>query len=434
MSQKSSILDQLKGLKNLSVVDSSGAQNDSKNAAAKKDSVWKSLKGIKELEIQRQGAEALNLETPYFRRQEGHGNATCTIDGKTFLNFSNYDYLGLCDVLSVRDAAKDAIDEYSTSASASRLVAGERSIHNDLEDELADFYGMPSCIAFVSGFVTNVTVIGHIMGPDDVVFVDARSHNSIIQGTKLSGAQTIIFPHNDVNGLTRLIEKHRNNYKRALIVVEGLYSMDGDIADLPELINIKYDHNCQIMVDEAHALGVLGKTGRGSFEHWNIAPTDIDIWMGTLSKTLAGCGGYILADETLTEYIGYTAPGFVYSVGMAPATAAASLEALRTLRNEPDRVEKLRQNGSYFLKTAQAAGLDVGHAEGHAIIPVMTLSSVKAVRASQRLLEKGINVMPIIHPAVEAKAARLRFFLSSEHNFEQIDEAIAATKDVLKNI
>lgn len=441
MSEKLSILEKLKDLKKLSSNgktysetvsgERSSVSKHPESVKSKNGSPWKNLRGLQELEIQRQGANALNLNSPYFREQEGHGSAVCKIEGREIINFSNYDYIGMCEVSAVREAAKKAIDEYSTSSSASRLVAGERPIHKDLEAELAANYEKEACLVFVSGFATNMTVIGHIMNENDVIFIDSRSHNSIVQGVRLSGATALIFPHNSIEGLKTLLDKHRKQYKRALIVVEGLYSMDGDIPYLPEIIDLKNRYDCQLMVDEAHALGVLGPSGRGSLEFWNIDTGEVDIWMGTLSKTLAGSGGYIAADEILIDYLRHTAPGFVYSVGIAPALAAASLEALQCMQREPERVQKLESNSKYFLKQANEENLDTGHAMGHAIIPVMTGSSIKAVKASHRLFEEGFNVMPIIHPAVEAKAARLRFFLSSEHSHEQIYKAVKATKTVL---
>lgn len=397
-------------------------------------SCWDDLAGVKELSLQREGAGKLGLYSPYFRVQDGQAHAECVIDGRTIINFSNYNYLDLSGHEAISGAAKDAIDRYGTSASASRIVAGERPIHRELETALAAVYQQKDALVYVSGFATNVTTIGHLMGAKDAVFVDSRSHNSVLQGCRLSGAKTLTFPHNDMEELEHLLQKNRRKFSRVLIVVEGLYSMDGDCPDLPAVIDLKKKYKCQLMVDEAHALGVLGETGLGSWEHWDIDPKDVDIWMGTMSKTLASCGGYIVGDSTLIDYLRHSVPGFVYSVGIAPSLAAASLKALEIMKDEKERVKQLQKNGRFFLEKAHELGLDTGLGEGTAITPIMTGSSIKAVKASQSLLEQGVNAMPIIHPAVEAKAARLRFFLSSAHTEAQMTEALEKTKAILDQL
>ncbi|MBN9402328.1 MAG: aminotransferase class I/II-fold pyridoxal phosphate-dependent enzyme, partial [Burkholderiales bacterium] len=308
--------------------------------------------------------------------------------------------------------------------SASRLVAGERPVQRDLEQALAQVYGTEDCVVFVSGHATNVSAIGHLFGPKDLVVHDSLIHNSVLMGIQLSGAARRAFPHNDVGALDRLLADLRGQFERVLIVVEGIYSMDGDMPDLRALIDLKRRHHAFLMVDEAHALGVLGEKGYGLHEHFGIEGRDVDIWMGTLSKTLSGCGGYIAGERALVEQLKYAAPGFVYSVGIAPPLAAASLAALALMRAEPERVARLKQRGQFFLRQARAAGLDTGLSQGYSVIPVILGSSLKAVRLSNQLFEHGVNVQPIIHPAVEEKAARLRFFLSSEHTEAQIVETI----------
>jgi 7-keto-8-aminopelargonate synthetase-like enzyme len=211
-----------------------------------------------------------------------------------------------------------------------------------------------------------------------------------------------------------------------LIVVEGLYSMDGDTPDLAALATLKDAHDSWLMVDEAHALGVLGSTGQGSHEHADVDPSRIDIWMGTLSKTLSGCGGYIAGSQPLIDLLRHFAPGFLYSVGMPATIAAAAIESLRILQAEPERVQALQQNSEYLARQAKAAGLSTGSCMGRAVIPVISGSSLVATRQSVELFRQGINVQPILYPAVPEKSARLRFFLSSEHTPEQIDQTLAA--------
>lgn len=371
--------------------------------------------GYKEMQVLMAATRTFGVDNPFFRTHEGLATSTTTIGGRRYLNFSSYDYLGLNGHPEVNRAAKDAIDRYGVSASASRLVAGERPVQRELEKALADAYGTEDCVVFVSGHATNVSTIATLFGPRDIVIHDSLIHNSVLEGVRLSGAARRSFPHNDTAALDSILTDIRGQFERALIVVEGHYSMDGDIPDLPALIAIKRRHACFLMVDEAHALGVLGRTGRGVAEHFGSDPRDVDIWMGTLSKTLAGCGGYVAGERALVEHLKYAAPGFVYSVGIAPPLAAASLTALRIMRREPERVGRLQENGRLFLRLAAEAGLDVGTSRGFSIIPVITGSSLKAVRLSGAFFEHGINVQPVIHPAVEEKAARLRFFLTETH-------------------
>ena len=386
--------------------------------------------GYEKMLVPKAVADRLGLDNPFFRIHEGMAGATSHIAGREFINFSSYNYLGLSGHPEVNQAAKDAIDHYGTSASASRLVAGERPIQRELEQALAAVYGVEDSIVFVSGHATNVSTIGYLFGPKDLVLHDSLIHNSVLQGIELSGAARRPFAHNDLTALDQILAESRGRFERVLIVVEGHYSMDGDIPDLPALIDIKRRHQAFLMVDEAHSLGVLGEGGKGLHEHYGVDGREVDIWMGTLSKTLAGCGGYIAGERALVEHLKYAAPGFVYSVGIAPALAAASLAALRVMQKEPERVQKLQHNTRFFLQQARAAGLDLGMSQGHSIIPLMTGSSIKAAKLSSQLFEHGINVQPILHPAVEEKAARLRFFLSSEHSQAQIEFSIQTIQEL----
>ncbi|VUZ22703.1 4-hydroxy-2,2'-bipyrrole-5-methanol synthase PigH [uncultured Comamonas sp.] len=382
--------------------------------------------GYEKMLVPKAAAERFGLANPFFVSHDGLAGATTQIDGREFINFSSYNYLGLNGDARVNQAAKDAIDRYGTTVSASRLVAGERPVQRDLERALAQVYGVEDCVVFVSGHATNVSTIGYLFGPRDLVLHDALAHNSIIEGIKLSGAARRSFAHNDAAQLDQILTEIRGQFERVLIVVEGHYSMDGDIPDLPTLIDIKRRHQAFLMVDEAHSLGVLGATGTGLHEHYGVPGTDVDIWMGTLSKTMSGCGGYIAGQRALVEHLKYAAPGFVYSVGLAPALAAAALKCLEILRQEPQRVHQLRQITQYFLSEAKKAGLNIGLSQGFSIVPVIVGSSLKAAKLSNALFKEGINVQPIIHPAVEEKAARLRFFLSNQHTPAHIDTTVAA--------
>lgn len=377
-------------------------------------------------------AARFGIGNPFFKVHEGSGGAVTHIGGKVYHNFSHYNYLGLTGHPAVNEAAEKAIAQYGTSACASRLVAGERPIQRHLEEALAQVYGVEDCVVFVSGHATNVTTISTLFGPRDLVVHDSLIHNSVLEGIKLSGATRRSFPHNDHMALDVLLTSLRPQFERVLVVVEGHYSMDGDTPPLSALVDIKRRHGAFLMVDEAHALGVLGATGQGSGEYQQVAGTDVDIWMGTLSKTLAGCGGYIAGSSPLVDLLKHTASGFVYSVGISPPLAAASLAALRILQREPERVAQLQARTQLFLSLAREAELDVGTSQGFCVVPVILGSSRKAVSLSNVLFEKGINVQPIIHPAVEEKAARLRFFLSAMHSEEDIKHVCCSLASLVK--
>jgi 8-amino-7-oxononanoate synthase len=380
-----------------------------------------------EIRLIRAAGDRLGLATPYFKVHEGIAGATTRIGNREYLNFVSYNYCGLNGDPRVQRAAEDAIATFGTSVSASRLVAGERPVHRELEQALAAHYQAEDCVVMVSGHATNVTVIGHLLGEGDIVMHDALSHNSVVQGCILSGARRFSFPHNDLDALERMLKSARPRARQALITVEGHYSMDGDVPDLAGLIALARRYDAHLMVDEAHGLGVIGKTGHGIHEHAGVAPDGVDIWMGTLSKTLAGCGGYIAGSAAMVDYLRHSAPGFVYSVGMPAPMAAASLKALEILHAEPERVAKLQANAQLFLAEARARGLDTGPSIGAAIVPVILGSSIRAARAADLLFQRGVNVQPIIHPAVPERAARLRFFLSSLHEPDQIREAVRLT-------
>ncbi len=375
--------------------------------------------------------DAHGLRNPYFIAHEGRTGATARVGDRELINFANYNYLGLNGHPEVSAAAQEAIARYGTSVSASRVVSGERPIHRELEQELASFIGTEDATVFVGGHATNVTTISHLLADGDLVCCDELVHNSAAQGAQFSGARVLHFPHNDWRALDRLLGAVRGSYRRALIVIEGVYSADGDIPDLIGFVDVKTRHAALLMVDEAHSLGVLGATGKGISEHFGVEASAVDLWMGTLSKSLASCGGYIAGRRELTEYLRYTAPGFVFSVGMTPPNAAAALAALRVLRREPDRVRRLQQNGRRFLELSKAAGIDTGTSGGTPVVPAIIGDSMQAVRLSQLLFDRGVNVQPMVAPSVANDKARLRFFLSAGHTDAQIDAAIAALQDAV---
>ena len=281
-----------------------------------------------------------------------------------------------------------------------------------------------------------MTTIGHLFGKSDLIVHDALIHNSVLQGCRLSQATHLSFPHNNWYALDMILKESRPRFRRALVVIEGVYSMDGDIPELPEFIKIKKRHSAVLMVDEAHSIGVLGQRGRGIVERFGIDPADVDLWMGTLSKSFASCGGYIAGSRALIEYLKYTAPGFVYSVGMSPANVAAALAAIRLLRQEPQRVTRLHELSGLFLRLAREKGLNTGAVSSDSpVIPVIVGDSLKALSLSQALFRQGIDVLPMVYPAVPDNSARLRFFVNCTHTPEQIRftlDAVASELEALQ--
>ena len=375
--------------------------------------------------------EAIGVDNPYFMVNDGVTRDTSIINGAEVINFSSYNYLGMSGHPAVSEAVSDAVCRWGSSCSASRPISGEKPVHRELELELAKLLGTEDAIALVSGHATNVTVIGHLLGEGDLVIHDSLAHDSIMQGCMLSGATRRPFPHNDHAALDELLTNIRHQYRRVLIIIEGVYSQDGDIPDLPAFIEVKRKHQALLMIDEAHSIGVLGETGGGIGEHFGVDRTDVELWSGTMSKALAGCGGYVGGSRELVEFLKYTTPGFVYSVGMPPPTAAASLAAIRTIRSEPEHLRRLHALSALFLALARDAGLDTGDSDGTPVIPCIVGSSATALKLSNALLGRGINANPIIYPAVPEDKARLRFFVTSCHSEEQIRYTVKALAEEL---
>lgn len=374
------------------------------------------------------------IPNPYFTRHEGITNDRTTINGRELISWSSYNYLGMSGDPIVTEATREATTKFGTSVSASRLVSGEKTIHRELEQGIANFLGVDDAIVFVGGHSTNESTIGHLLGPGDLILHDALAHNSIMQGAILSGARRRGFEHNNWEQLDSILSEIRHEYRRVLIVIEGVYSMDGDYPDLPKFVEVKQRHKTFLMVDEAHSIGTMGAHGRGISEHFGVDARDVDIWMGTLSKSFGTCGGYIAGCNELIEYLKYTAPGFVYSVGLSPPNCAAALASLRVLQSEPQRVAKVQANSRLFLKLAKAQGLNTGFSNNTPVVPVIIGNSLNALRLSRALFEDGINVQPILYPAVEEKAARLRFFITSMHTDEQIQRTVDAVARHLRAI
>ena len=363
-------------------------------------------------------------DNPYFVCHESTLTDRSLMDGQWVLNFGSYNYVGMSGRKETMEAAKAAIDKYGTSASGSRLLAGEKKLHGELERAIAEWKHAESALVLVGGHSTNVTIVGKFCGKNDLILYDAIDHNSIMEGLRLSDAESLPFPHNDVRALDALLRLNRHEYEKVLIVVEGVYSMDGDIAPIPEYVRLKKEYGCFLMVDEAHSACVIGETGGGVDEYFHLAPDDIDIKMGTLSKGLGTCGGYLAGKKTLIDYLRYNLPGFVFSVGMSPPLAAATLRAVQLLREDPSIMADLRRNIACFVEEAQARGFDIGLAGRTAIIPIIIGKDEDAFLLSNMMRKKGVFVPPAVFPAVPRGKARLRFGVTSCHQPEQIREAL----------
>ena len=370
------------------------------------------------------------LGNPFFSLHQGIAKDTIYTDGRELINYSGYNYIGMSGDPVVIEATQKAIAEYGTSVSASRVLSGERPLHLELEKEIANFIGTEDAIVYVGGHATNVSTIGHLFNEKDLIICDALSHNSIREGCNLSGATIIDFPHNSCHALKTILERERTKYQKVLIAIEGIYSTDGDLAPVPEIVELKHHYQTFLLVDEAHSIGVLGLSGGGIREHFNLQPTDVDLWMGTLSKSFASCGGYIAGCGELIQYLKYTAPGFVFSVGMSPANTAAALASIRLLKSEPERAIDLQNRAKFCLDLAKSKGFNTGFSADSPIIPIIVGEPHKAVGLSQLLGQEGINVQPMVYPSVPYDAARLRFFITSLHSETQI----LATMDTLEKV
>ncbi len=373
-------------------------------------------------------------DLPFFHPRDGVSHSVIRRDGASLISFSGYNYLGLNGHPAVIAAAKNAIDKYGTSASASRIVAGQIELHGELEQKLANFLGTEDALIFISGYLTNVSVISHLLARPDAVIYDSGAHNSIITGARLSGAKTFTYENGNWDELDALLTRERGNFRRGLIVAEGVYSMDGQILDLSKLVAIKKKHDMLVMVDEAHSFGIVGQTGRGVCEAAGLPVDSIDVYMGTLSKTLASSGGYIAGDAGLIEYMRFLCPGLIFSVGLSPADTGAAMAALDILEREPHRPKRLRDRAKFFRKVARENGLTVGGDEESPVASLIVGDDKMAMMLSHNLLAYGIEVQPIVRPAVSATTARLRFFLTANHTEEQILETVPVVARELEKL
>jgi 8-amino-7-oxononanoate synthase/acyl carrier protein len=373
------------------------------------------------------------IENPYFVCHDSIVKDVSMLDGKKeILNFGSYNYIGMSGHPETVKAAKEAAEKYGTSASGSRILAGEKHLYQELEGKIAKWKHTEDAIVLVGGHSTNVTFVGNFCNEKDIILYDALSHNSIMQGCQLSRSASKAFPHNDFIALETILKNVRKKYEKILVVVEGVYSMDGDIAPIPEFVKLKKKYGFFLMVDEAHSACVIGDNGGGVDEYYNLEPDDIDIKMGTLSKGLGTCGGYLAGKKSLIQYLKYNVPGFVFSVGINPPSAAAALKALEIMERDNSIVKNLHKNIDTFLQEAHERGLNTCLAGKTAIISVLVGDDRDAFLLSNLMLEKGVFVPPAVYPAVPRGQARLRFCVTSEHKKEQIVKALDLLMECVK--
>ncbi|MFH0731555.1 MAG: 8-amino-7-oxononanoate synthase [Candidatus Omnitrophota bacterium] len=348
-------------------------------------------------------------------------NGVICIEGREYADFSSNDYLGLSHHAYIKSASCNIIEKLGASSSASRLLSGSLTLHSELEDRTASFKGKEAALIFNSGYQANIGIISSLCSRGDVVFTDKLSHASIIDGVLLSGAKLFRFLHNDAGSLESLLKTHRQKFKNALIITETVFSMDGDIAPLKDLVSIKEEYNCQIMIDEAHATGVFGDSGSGIAEKENLTDS-IDLIMGTFSKALGSFGAYLACSKNIKDYLINTSRSFIYSTALPPSVIAANLASLELIKKEPFRRRELLQKASYFRNELSSLRLTVKGSSQ--IIPLIVKDSRKAVKISSLLKEKGFWAPAIRPPTVPANEARIRFSLSYCHTKDVLDRLI----------
>lgn len=367
---------------------------------------------------------------PYYLPHEGTISAHTRIGGREFISFSSYNYLGLSEHPQVQRAVVDAVRQYGTSASAARILSGNRPLHDDLERAIADFIGAEDAVVMVGGHATNASIVPLLVGDQDIIFHDGLVHDSVQQGVKASGATRHSFPHNDLDALDAALRRRRGNHRRALVCVEGAYSMDGDTAPLAGLVELKERHGAILMVDEAHSFGTVGATGRGICEASGVDPARVDVLMGTLSKAMASCGGYLAGSRRFCDYLRYNLSSLVFSAALSPANTAAALASLRVLAAEPQRVRRLQENADRFRDGVDRLGLDWGTGVGTPIVPVIYGDSARTLSVANDLYRRGISINPILAPAVAERLARLRVFITAQHTSEDLDAALCALAEL----
>ena len=374
---------------------------------------------------------------PFFRVIESEQDTEVTINGEQVLMFGSNSYLGLTTHPALKEASKSAIDKYGSGCAGSRFLNGTLDLHIELEEKLAKFVGKESALVFSTGFQVNLGVISSIPGRHDYIIMDDLDHACIIDGARLSFAKSLKYRHNDMASLEKVLQKCKEDSIK-LIAVDGVFSMEGDLANLPEIVKLAKKYKANIFVDDAHGIGVMGKFGAGTADHFGLT-NDVDMIMGTFSKSLASIGGFVAADTDTINYLKHNARSLIFSASIAPANAASVIAAIDLIQQEPERIEKLWINTYYAMDRLNAAGFDIGHTVTP-IIPIYIRDNAKTFMLTKMLLEQGIFVNPIVTPAVSNESSLIRYSLMATHSIDQIDEsidkitAIAKKLDILQKV
>jgi 8-amino-7-oxononanoate synthase len=358
---------------------------------------------------------------PYFRPIQSEQDTEVYIEGRKILMFGSNSYLGLTSHPKVKEAAIAAVKKYGSGCAGSRYLNGTLDIHIELEEKLAEFVGKDGALVYSTGFQSNLGAIPTVTSRNDCIILDELDHASIIEGARLSFAKTMKFRHNDMESLEKVLQRCESDVVK-LIVVDGIFSMEGDIANLPEIVRLAKKYNANIMVDDAHSLGVIGKQGRGISSHFDLTD-DVDIIMGTFSKSLASIGGFLASDKHTINYIKHTSRSLIFSASATPSATASALAALEIIKTEPYYIEQLWKNTDYSLKAFRSLGFDIAHS-CTPIIPIMIRDNTKTFMMSKSLMEDGVFINPVVQPAVPNDSTLIRFSLMATHTQEQIEYAI----------
>jgi len=368
---------------------------------------------------------------PYFRPIESGQDTEVIIDGKRVLMFGSNSYLGLTNHPKIKEASKKAIDKYGTGCAGSRFLNGTLDIHIELEQRLANYVGKEAAVLFSTGFQVNLGVLSCITGRNDYLILDEYDHASLIDGSRLSFSRVIKYAHNDMADLQRKLSILPEDSVK-VIAVDGIFSMEGDIVKLPEIVQLADQYGANIMVDDAHSLGVIGHKGAGTSSHFGLTD-EVDLIMGTFSKSLASLGGFIAADAITIDYLKHRARALMFSASMPPASVASVIAALDIIESEPERIDKLWANTNYAMRLLLEEGFDLGPTESP-ILPIYVRDNEKTFLVTKHLQDAGIFVNPVVSPAVPSDSSLLRFSLMATHTFEQIEEAVEKITKAFKDV
>ena len=368
---------------------------------------------------------------PYFRSIEENNDTEVTINGKRLLMFGSNSYMGLTNDPRVKEAAKKAIDRYGSSCSGSRFLNGTSCLHIELEEKLADHVGKESALVFTTGFQTNLGTVSALTGRNGVLILDELDHASIIEGSRLSFSRVLKFAHNDMKDLEEILKSVQGD-KIKMIVIDGIFSMEGDICNLPEITRLAEKYEALVMVDDAHALGVIGELGKGTADHFGLTDS-VDLIMGTFSKSLASVGGFIASTSEIVNYLKHHSRPMIFSASIPPSAAAAAIAALEIIQQEPERQEALWSNTAYLANALQERGFDINTSETP-IIPIYIRDNYLTFQFTQHLFEEGIFVNPVVSPAVRSDSSLVRISLMATHTRNQLDEAISKIEKVANRL